>query len=182
MTELELVAALEAHCPQLQPPPRVGFDGQYQGVHDPDRNQRASVTNQEALILAELAAGKRVLEIGTGLGVSTVAMAQTAKFVVSVDTAPWVRQSVGLGGKGMVVASIDEVTGPFDMAFIDGLHDFESVSKDIEDAILLVKPGGVIVFHDMGQSGVAEAVKAVEWASVKEHPTLGLLTECEVPA
>src|SRR4029077_11328726 len=43
------------------------------------------LTSAEAAALAEIAAGKTVLEIGAWLGRSTVALARSARLVVSVD-------------------------------------------------------------------------------------------------
>lgn len=37
-----------------------------------------------------------------------------------------------------------------DFVFIDGAHDYESVRKDTENALRIVRPGGVIVWHDYG--------------------------------
>jgi predicted O-methyltransferase YrrM len=36
----------------------------------------------------------------------------------------------------------------FDMIFIDGAHDHENVEADIEFALRLLKPNGVLAFHD----------------------------------
>ena len=180
MTEQELVAVIIERCPALTPLPVPGFGGQYQGRDDPDPGARMSVTNQEALILAEIATGKRVLEIGTGLGVSTVAMAVTAKFIVSVDPEPWVQQSVKMPENGIIVSTVEEAHGPFDMVFVDGLHDYASVRDDVTAALARVNPGALIVFHDINQPDVARAVDSFRWANRRQHSTVGLLTECEV--
>ncbi|MFN3420404.1 MAG: class I SAM-dependent methyltransferase [Armatimonadota bacterium] len=37
-----------------------------------------------------------------------------------------------------------------DFVFIDGAHDYESVRKDTENALKIIRPGGVIVWHDYG--------------------------------
>jgi hypothetical protein len=37
-----------------------------------------------------------------------------------------------------------------DFVFIDGAHDYESVSKDTENALRVIRPGGFIVWHDYG--------------------------------
>ncbi|GBD00203.1 hypothetical protein HRbin17_02741 [bacterium HR17] len=37
-----------------------------------------------------------------------------------------------------------------DFVFLDGAHDYESVRKDSENALRIVRPGGVIVWHDYG--------------------------------
>ena len=58
-------------------------NGSYTHPADPGEpttgTPRLSVTELEADILAALVAGRDVLEIGTGLGVSTRAMAATAR-------------------------------------------------------------------------------------------------------
>ncbi len=40
-------------------------------------------------------------------------------------------------------------TEKFDVVFIDGLHYYEQVKKDYENAMRCLNPGGFIVFHDM---------------------------------
>lgn len=47
------------------------------------------------------------------------------------------------------------------LLFIDGLHDYESIRKDIDAYLPLVKLGGLVAFHDYGNSfpGVVRAVK-----------------------
>jgi hypothetical protein len=40
--------------------------------------------------------------------------------------------------------------GGVDFVFIDGAHDYESVKKDTENALKIVKIGGVILWHDYG--------------------------------
>ena len=46
-----------------------------------------------------------------------------------------------------------------DLLFIDGGHTFDVVRKDIELYVPLVKPGGIVSFHDFNSSGdVARAV------------------------
>jgi predicted O-methyltransferase YrrM len=38
--------------------------------------------------------------------------------------------------------------GPFDFAFIDGCHDYNYVKSDTENALRVVRPGGLIMWHD----------------------------------
>lgn len=40
-------------------------------------------------------------------------------------------------------------TETFDIVFIDGLHEQKQVSKDIENSLLVLNDGGVIICHDM---------------------------------
>jgi SAM-dependent methyltransferase len=50
---------------------------------------------------------------------------------------------------------------PVDMVFIDGDHRYETVMKDINNALSFLKPGGIISGHDYGHplwTGVKKAV------------------------
>lgn len=128
------------------------------------------LTEEEGRCLATWAEGKRVLEIGSYCGRSTICLAQPAKRVVSVDPhdgrgtpAPGDTfakftanlQRYGVFEKvGIHKATIDTV-GPalengerFDLIFIDGAHDYASVTNDIRWAVLLLKPDGLLAFHD----------------------------------
>ncbi|MGQ9520914.1 MAG: class I SAM-dependent methyltransferase [Candidatus Fervidibacter sp.] len=40
--------------------------------------------------------------------------------------------------------------GSVDFIFIDGAHDYESVRKDTENALNILRPGGIILWHDYG--------------------------------
>jgi hypothetical protein len=136
---------------------------------------------EEGEALAKLAEGKRVLEVGSYCGLSTVCLARTAKLVVAVDphdgrgtavpqdTLPKLRanlQRYGVADRVTVYpvpfARLDpDYTCRFDLIFIDGAHDAESVRADIRRALPLLAPGGVLAFHDYGSPidpGVAEAV------------------------
>jgi|SRR3990167_9703393 len=74
----------------------------------------------------------------------------------SIGRAPWMEQEgmVGIGKKGFYVhGDADEFA--FFMArisvnlmFIDGHHDYESVRKNTERWEEMVKPNGIILFHD----------------------------------
>ncbi len=39
---------------------------------------------------------------------------------------------------------------PFDMIFLDGCHHYEYVKKDTENALVHLKTGGILVWHDYG--------------------------------
>lgn len=118
---------------------------------------------QEGRKLAELARGKRVLEIGSFCGRSTVCMARVAEHVTAVDffDAPHVEfygdyaaefdQSIerhGVAHKVTKQRPEDAITGEFDFVFIDGAHDYESVTRDIEKTRGILAPGGLLAFHD----------------------------------
>lgn len=110
---------------------------------------RISVTDTEAKLLAAFARAGNVLEIGTGLGVSTRAMAAHAKQVITLDPDKWVWDHVwptlpdnvtGMWHRGIFRVS-------FDMAFIDGVHQTDDVLADLE-YVKTVMPHGLIVCHD----------------------------------
>lgn len=118
---------------------------------------------EEGRELGRLAAGKRVLEIGSFCGLSTICLARTAKSVTAVDYfdgratavpgdtfAAFSRniERYGASEKISIQSPDDELEGEFDLAFIDGAHDFDSVSRDIERASAVLAPGGLLVFHD----------------------------------
>jgi predicted O-methyltransferase YrrM len=67
--------------------------------------------------------------------------------------------NVYVGDSADVLVRLPEV---YDLVFIDGSHDRESVLRDADLAVRhVLKPGGVLVFHDYRSSqdpGVTEAV------------------------
>jgi SAM-dependent methyltransferase len=140
------------------------------------------LTEAEGRTLAELAEGRRVLEVGSYLGRSTICLARKAKSVDCVDpfdgrATPELRHCRdefadnlsrhGVGGKVLAhvgtFADVAPHLGPadFDLIFIDADHSYEAVSRDIALALPLLRPGGLIAFHDYGNPadpGVAWAV------------------------
>ena len=136
------------------------------------------LTEVEAKRLEELARGKRVLEIGSYCGLSTVVMGRVAAHVTAVDyfdgrgtphpanTKPTFDNSIsryGLQGKVEAVHPDAELPLPkYDLVFIDGDHDYESVRIDIGKAKNVLAEGGLIAFHDFdhpSHRGVREAVE-----------------------
>lgn len=121
---------------------------------------RLSISDQEASILSALAAGRRVYEIGTGLGVSTRALARWATEVVTQDVDPWVAVTIAPTldlANVTCVQDRDERCGvPFDLVFIDGNHTTSVVREDIQFARSL-RPD-VIVMHDAHYDNVKRAL------------------------
>lgn len=136
-------------------------------------NISTSMSKAELERLAELARGKRVLEIGSRVGASTVAMARTAEMVHSVDWHQGDKWHDAVGGQGDTLGAFwatvnfhqlrDKVvplvgrsqdtlpqlaSEQFDLVFIDGDHSYEGVKFDLTQALRLVKPGGEIALHD----------------------------------
>lgn len=137
------------------------------------RDISTSMSKVELDRLEELAAGKRVLEIGARIGASTVRMAKVAELVHSVDWHKGDKWHDAIGGQGDTLGAFwasvnfhgvrDKVvplvgsskavlpglaSGQYDFVFIDGDHSYEGVSYDLRQACRLVKPGGVIALHD----------------------------------
>lgn len=129
---------------------------------------------EEGKQLAELARGKRVLEIGSYCGLSTICMARTAKHVTAMDYfdgrgTPKPRETEsefwanverhGLKDKVATIHPDAELPpSEFDLVFIDGAHDYESVMHDIENARWALNPDGLIVFHDSDEDGPERAI------------------------
>jgi len=138
----------------------------------------------EGRALADAVRGKRVLEIGSYCGLSTICMAQTAESVVSIDPhdgrcTPRPKDTYQEFVSNLEKHSVaDKVVMHradnldvledgeiFDVIYIDGAHDMKSVQKDIEQALLVLDANGVMAFHDytdgytgFSNPGVAAAV------------------------
>jgi predicted O-methyltransferase YrrM len=119
---------------------------------------RISVSDLEAKILGGFAAHKRVLEIGTGLGVSTRALAANAVSVVTHDIDPWVHDTIWpeLEREYGNIDFAETLTTPFlvDLVFIDADHATDAVRADVHTAEKFLWSGGLIVAHDTNDDGV----------------------------
>lgn len=135
----------------------------------------------EAKALESLAKDKRVLEIGSYCGLSTVVMGRVANHVTAVDyfdgrATPHPQNTLaqfkanieryGVAHKVAIMHPSELATGElpreeYDLAFIDGAHDYESVKSDIISSLNLLKPDGLLVFHDYkhpSHPGVEQAI------------------------
>lgn len=142
------------------------------------------LTEREGRELARLSQGKTVLEIGAYCGRSSICIAKAAKNVHCIDTfkgtgtplegdtLPTFQANVkryGVGDKVAVMQGNSHEIVPhlpqvFDLVFIDGSHDEGSVKSDATYAARVLKPGGVLVFHDYDRSsdpGVTAAVNGL---------------------
>lgn len=155
--------------------PPVPSNGAFRFPHDVD----GWLLEDEGKKLAELAKDKRVLEIGSYCGKSTICLAQTAMEVISIDPhdgrgTPDPRETFSEFVKNLerynvrdkvhaYVGTLDDETlvDPCDFIFIDGCHDYEAVKADIEHALEVLTTDGVLAFHDyrqVGDRGVRRAV------------------------
>jgi predicted O-methyltransferase YrrM len=123
-----------------------------------------SILEEESATLGELAAGQRVLEIGSAFGYSAICMALAgAKSIVAVDPHIWLQSIQPMRTALDNFAVADRVTiiqersphgllglreNYFGFIFIDGDHSYEGCSADITAALPLLAPGGVLAVHD----------------------------------
>ena len=137
---------------------------------------RLSVNDIEARIVSEFCRGLDVLEIGTGLGVSTREMAKRARKVHTVDIDLWVKNNIvpGLPENVVFWESIENIPKGLGAAFVDGYHEYMQCLKDIEDVKRLVKPGGILLFHDYRMPAVFRAVSVSGLDAVVIETTAGL--------
>ncbi len=135
---------------------------------------------EEAARLQEIVAGKRVMEIGSYCGLSTVVMARVAEHVTAVDYfdgrgTPNPRdtraefesnlQRHGVADKVRAVTPDEQLPfSEYDVIYIDGSHEYRDVCLDIAAAMDVLAPGGLLVFHDYEQPahpGVTQAVHSL---------------------
>lgn len=156
------------------------------------------VSDDECEVLQELARGKVCVEIGSWKGKSTAAMAEVAKEVIAIDTfkastdAPmplfgqkqednfttledFVENTKDYDNINVFINLSENVVGEFqektiDLLFIDGMHDFDSVHKDVINYIPLLKDDAIIAFHDYGKRyGFESVTKVVDILFGKEN-------------
>lgn len=146
------------------------------------------VTPGELDALRQAAEGRVCLELGAFYGASTLAMASTAKLVVSVD---WHRGDPQAGDADTLSlylhhvrdqANVVPVIGrfeqvmpllrpTFEFVFVDGFHEYEAARQDAIWAAKLA-PKGLIAFHDWGIFDVERAVRSL--GLVPEHQVQSL--------
>jgi predicted O-methyltransferase YrrM len=143
---------------------------------------------------------RRVLEIGTFDGGTTLNLAQNVQdddgLVTTVDlpaewsgATPRPSNAAGptvVGRKfrgtafGMKIRQVfgdstqldwSNFGGPFDLVFIDGCHEYDYVRRDTANAMHVVRPGGMVLWHDYGV--VEDVSRAVDDAGDADGVVLG---------
>jgi predicted O-methyltransferase YrrM len=133
----------------------------------------SAVSEAECAELARLAHGRAVLEIGSWYGRSTIALASTAAIVHALDphrggpperpdTLPeFIANLERYGVRERVVVHLglsSEIcprfrSDAFELAFVDAMHEFPDIERDLAFAAGCIAPGGTLALHDYGVAG-----------------------------
>jgi len=96
----------------------------------------------------------------------SVEEASLGEFAAVVDVEAECRRNLALTGYPVTVLALESLAAAAlfddqscDAVFIDGSHDYESVSADLAAWRPKLKPGGRLAGHDFNQTGVARAVE-----------------------
>ncbi len=139
----------------------------------PSSSRRALLRNTEMWALAALVVHlkpRTIFEFGTHIGGGTLLLAENAKdaIIYTLNLPPEddkmssaLKPNIGMAFKGTaseerIVALFDDSTqfnyssfiGKIDFIFIDAAHDYRSVKSDTENALRMLSPRGIIVWHD----------------------------------
>lgn len=155
--------------------------GAPRGITHPDLQGKALVSGRElSTIIAALPDDGRLLEIGTYHGVTAalVAMARPSARLMCVDPFVVEHKDHGVRGDEVIWArnaqpgmrlhigtSVDLpvlVDTLFDVALIDGCHNYENCLLDLRICSALIKKGGVLLAHDYGRIPGERVTKAVD--------------------
>lgn len=187
--EIEEALVIALPSPPAAPFPELErtASGGYICLEDPGEigcgtTPRGGISDAECAVLKLLCERKMVIEVGTGLAVSTRAIASVARHIDTIDIDPWVQERIfpALRALPNVTAHSDwnaAVWSPADVVFIDGNHDARATWDDILTALLATRPGGIIILHDLRLGSVAEAARLsglVPIAVMTEHE-MGLI-------
>ena len=124
---------------------------------------------------------QKILEIGNACGGTTLFWQELAPLVVSIDLEPVGSEPVeSLGGASVIersrFTSVEFILGdshaptslqkakefaPYDFLFIDGDHETEGAKMDYDMYAPLVRPGGIVAFHDWNYPSVRAAIDRI---------------------
>jgi hypothetical protein len=176
-----------AYAPDFAPEFRLEIGPGFQ----PPEAVPGGLTLPGARLLWEAAAGREVLEVGTGSGRATVCLVQSARRVVSVgaadqaEAAEWVRR-YGLSDRVEFRecepgGAYPELGGAFELALVDAPREAADLDRAIAEVLPRLAPGGLLAFHgypDPARPGVRPAVDAharrLGWRRVAQADFLGV--------
>jgi methyltransferase family protein len=178
------------------PPTRApDFDADFrleiQPGFQPPEEVPGELTVEEGRLLWEQAAERRVLELGTGLGRSTICLAQQARQVVTLDrldqveAREWCRryrvQDRVVFRHGEVERLAPRLEERFDLVVVDTEPNELCVNRAIEAALPLLVDGGLFAFHDYPDPGCPGVRRVVDnyaarfgWRRIAQADFLGV--------
>lgn len=140
----------------------------------------------ELRALMALAAGGRVLEVGSFRGLSAWGMAQTARSLVCVDTfradpggqvqmpehttlADFLAATARFQNVTAFIGTSEQAADAlsdsgWDLVFVDAMHDYDNVAADIRRWWPRIKTGGSLALHDYNPGGFPGVVRASDEA------------------
>jgi len=160
--------------------PHTGID--WEAIEQLDSGMGSTIQCYQFLYgLVMMLHPKRIIEIGTNTGVSTIVMAQALRNlnvpadhnIITIDpdrnTAPKALEQLNQFGLKKYVESYTlpsqqgipialDKFGPFQMAFIDGDHSYAGVKSDCE---MLKHVVPYLVLHDANSQGVAQLLREI---------------------
>lgn len=162
--------------------------GGWQARRDPNEplhdHGRWSVTTDEGEYLRETVRGRGVIEIGTGLGISTRFILESCRWLVTCDIDPWVQSTVwpDLVECGPVLFCSDasrlvHLPVAAQVTFIDGCHEHAWVMADLHLALGITLPDGLILLHDVNYQPIVRAVAdlGLDMQIRKSHNCIGVI-------
>ncbi len=69
---------------------------------------------------------------------------------------------------------------PIDLLFVDGCHEYDAARRDTMNYAPHVKPGGVVIFHDVAMDSVWRTIK--EWVGEKDAAISGVAGTANIVA
>ena len=116
---------------------------------------------------------QRYLEIGFGNGIHVRSISTKEKVIISLKCyLP--RPHNAYEGESDTVFASDKFKQekPFDVIFIDGLHYYPQIIRDIDNSLKFLNPNGVIICHDINpfQMRLDKVIKATKYPMPKPKP------------
>jgi hypothetical protein len=143
--------------PAFAPDFDIDFKLRIDSGFQPPENVPGRLTLSEAELLWKVAAGLDVLELGTGLGQSTVCLSQSARRVVSVDertqseAAEWVRRFECGDRVEFVQGDLDTVCASmeskFGLVFLSSTFAETDLNRTMALALRRLEAGGLLAVH-----------------------------------
>ena len=133
------------------------------------------------------------VDLGVDHGFSTLVLAQPGFGTVygidtnahTMDYARRMALELGIVNANFINSKFDEVattwTRPVDILHIDGNHDYASVRNDFDTWVPMLRPGGILLMHDIDafKDGPGRVFNETDWPKwcIHNYNGLGVLTK-----